>query len=63
MEAEERIKDYAAKWFDRGREYGKTPITKGMLAELEEEGEKLLGVLTELNRCPNCGYYLENEED
>lgn len=44
-EAEERIKNYAAKWFDKGREYGKAPITKDMLLELEREGEELLSEL------------------
>ena len=40
--AQEKIKNYAAKWFNKGREYGEAPITKDMLMELEEDGEKLL---------------------
>jgi len=43
--AQEKIKNYAAKWFDKGREYGKAPITKDMLLELEREGEELLSEL------------------
>ncbi len=40
-EVQEAIKNYAAKWFDKGREYGNAPITKNMLIELEKEGEDM----------------------
>jgi len=35
----EATKNCLAKWFDKGRSYGNTPITKDMLAELEADGE------------------------
>ena len=37
----EEVKNYASKWFDKGREYGNAPITKDMLSELEREGEQI----------------------
>jgi len=45
FELGESIKNYAAKWFDRGREYGQTKITKDMLTELEEEGNQILDII------------------
>ncbi|MBA7581211.1 hypothetical protein ES708_23113 [subsurface metagenome] len=47
-EAQETIKNYAAKWFDKGRQYGKAPITKDMLTELEKEGEEVLSDIEKL---------------
>lgn len=37
----EEIKNYLAKWFERGRDYGKAPITKDMLSELERDGDAI----------------------
>ena len=37
----EDMKNYAAKWFDKGREHGLYPITKAMLADLEKDGEEI----------------------
>lgn len=37
----EEVKNYAAKWFDKGREHGNALMTKDMLTELEEEGEQI----------------------
>ena len=44
-EMSDLIKNYAAKWFRKGRDYGQAPITKGLLEELEDDGAQILAII------------------
>lgn len=42
--AREEIAEYLAKWFDKGRDFGRKNIDKGTLANLENDAGQILSI-------------------